>query len=58
MPTEDTDPKDHRSQIRIPADLADYLKAKARENSRSLNSEIAHRLKQSRAVEQATRASQ
>lgn len=48
-------PKDHRSQVRMPAELARFIKHKAIDNSRTFNSEVVHRLKQSRQQEEEQR---
>lgn len=44
-PTKDTEV---RLQLRLPGDLADFLRQAARESRRSLNSEMLVRLEQSR----------
>lgn len=38
---------DFRSQFRLPADLADRLKAEAEKNNRSMNAEVVARLEKS-----------
>jgi hypothetical protein len=49
--TEDTS-TDHRQQVRIPAELAAWLKDRAKENCRSINSELVICLKTIRKQEQ------
>ena len=39
----------HRSQVRLPTELATWLRSQADDNFRSMNAEIVQRLKQSRA---------
>jgi hypothetical protein len=46
---------DHRQQIRLPGDLAAYIKERAAHNDRSFTSEVAFRLKQSRQQEEAAK---
>jgi hypothetical protein len=43
---------DHRQQIRIPAELAAWLKERAKENCRSINSELVICLKTIRKQDQ------
>lgn len=45
--------KPHAAVQRLPHELAQWLKHKAVDNRRSLNSEILHRLEQSRKAEEA-----
>lgn len=40
------------SQFRIPADLAEWLREKAEENTRTMNGELVARLKESRQREE------
>jgi len=43
------------SQVRLPADLRDWLKHQAIDNRRSYNSEVVARLEESRTRQQATK---
>lgn len=47
-----TVPEVHRAQYRLPPDLAAWLKARAEENSRSMNGEIVALLKTLRKQEE------
>ena len=48
MELKPNDPADHKLQLRIPAELAIWLKAQAADNCRSLNGEVLARLKESK----------
>lgn len=44
-----------QTNVRLPAGLKEWLAAQARENHRSLNGEVVHRLEESRRKDEATR---
>ena len=52
-------PGQHKAQYRIPLEIADWLKARAETNMRTINSELAMVLREfrQREVKEATRAS-
>lgn len=46
MANQERDDGQHRMQLRMPDELAKFLKHQAIDNHRSLNSEVVHRLEQ------------